>query len=202
MKGPELVVIVADLDTEAFVKTLVLRGMERGCLRPFTFDVIRDTKRDHAVATQPTRLVAHMPFEPARRFLVIWDHHGSGRERDACEVVESNVRDAFVRIGVAREAALAVAFAPELEVVFGAVWARVRELLAAKRGDSVSNFPWDARDPKAAFEGLARRHRVKAPPLFEEIAKQVSLKDLKGGDAIGRIASTFVEWFGTTGGAA
>jgi hypothetical protein len=194
------VILFADADAQRFVSRLVRRGIERRCLRPFHWEAIRDPMRDARVAQQP--LAAAEPFraDPETRFLVLWDHEGSGREDRPPPEVEESVVAAFERAGVARSRVRAVAFEPEFEIVLAPAWDRVLAELASKRAELPKALAFDRRDPKGSMKDAADEHRLRADPaLYEDLASKLSLRSLKQGDALRRVGACLIEWFGSDG---
>jgi hypothetical protein len=195
-EAPELVAIFADADAQRFVMRLIDAGMERGCLRRFVVEPVRDPMRDAHVARDPLSVAQSFLSNPNVRFLVLWDHHGSGREIDPPQDVERDITAAFLRAGVPAERVLAIAFVPELEIALEPVWDRVCEELAKKRKDPALEAVFDANDPKGALEAIARRHRIRLnPALFQELAGSLSIPKLKSRDPLARVGARLVEWF-------
>lgn len=65
-------VVVADADAEAMVRTLIDRGLERRCLEPTEYAVRRHPMRDAAVCRNP--LSALQGMRPgATKVLVVFD---------------------------------------------------------------------------------------------------------------------------------
>ena len=199
MSSPELVILFADADAERFVSRLVARGIESRCLTPFRWQAVRETMRDARLAQAP--LAAARPFiaDPATRFLVLWDHHGSGREHRPPSEVEESVIASFARGGVAHDRVCAVSFVPEFEAVLEPTWDRVLSELAARRAELPRAITFDRADPKRSMKAAADAHRLRTnPALYEEFASKLSLHALKQGEALGRIAVCLVGWFGVT----
>lgn len=195
-EAPELVAIFADADAQRFVMRLIEAGMERRCLRRFVVEPVRDPMRDAHVARDPLSIAQSFLSDPNVRFLVLWDHHGSGREGEPAEHVERDITDAFIRAGVSAERVLAVAFVPELEIALEPVWDRVREELARKRGETPDDMRFDSTDPKAAVQALARKHKLRVDPvLFRELAGSLSIPRLKSREPLARVGARLVEWF-------
>jgi hypothetical protein len=102
------------------------------------------------------------------------------------------------RSGVAPERVAAIAFVPELEVVFEGTWTRVLAELSQRRSMLPSKLPFWADDPKESFHRVLAEHRLRASPaLFAELASVLPLSQLKTTGAIGRLATQLVAWFGS-----
>lgn len=198
MNAPlDLVVLFADADAERFVCRLIERGVERGCLRPFAWKAIREPMRDAKVVRAPTAALGPHIANLTARFVVVWDHHGSGYEQDEPGAVEERVLKLLEQAGIDRSRALAIALVPELEVVLVPVWPRVLGELAKLRDQNAPTLPIDPSDPKASLGEALRRCRLRAsPPLFGDLAGALSLRELKQGDALGRLSTALVAWFG------
>lgn len=201
MEPPELVILFADADAERFVTKLVERAVERGCLRPLAWRAIRDPMHDARVANEPTAALAPFLRGESTRFIVICDHAGSGREDVESVEVEQDVVAALERSGVGRDRVFAIAFAPELEVVFEPVWERVLTELSKRRAVPPSSEPFVRSAPKESFQRALAAHRLRSSaPLFAELGGVLSLTQLKSGGAIGRLAERLTAWFGTPSG--
>jgi len=74
----DLLVFVADADIMAFM-TSMLRRPEALGIRALTFDVIRHPQRDPGMVSTGPEL-ARIEKASYEKALLIWDHHGSGRE--------------------------------------------------------------------------------------------------------------------------
>lgn len=199
MSPPELVVLFADADAERFVSTLIERGIERGCLRPCRWEPVRDPMKDPRVAREPQVALGPYLMQPGVRYLILWDHVGSGFEEREAADVEQRVVDALKRAGVAPERVAAMAFTPELEAVFEPVWDRVLELLAHKRNHTLKSVPFQIADPKASFHEAVTEYRLRPDAaLFRELAGALSVPQLKLGTGLARVADRLVAWFGAT----
>ncbi len=197
MAGSELVVLFADADAERFVTKLIARGVARRCLRNFAWQAVRDPMHDARVATDPAAALGPFLRDEALHFIILWDHHGSGREDVEPSRVEADVKDALSRVGVDKERVAAIAFDPEFEIALVPVWDRVLAELAKKRSllHAATVTP-DEAEPKQSLRRALNEYRLRAsPPLFEELASSLSLERLKMGNAIGRLAEVLVRWF-------
>jgi hypothetical protein len=197
MDEPELVGLFADFDAQRFVETLIERGIERHCLRDMRRKFMRDPMCDAHVAREPTAALDPYLSKQTCHFLIMLDHHGSGYEKDSREKLEEDVVDRLVRSGVDRQRVAVIVFEPELEVALIPVWNRVLDLLAAKSTHLQKEIPLDPKDPKSSLKDALVHYQLRSgSALFGELAKKLSLKHLKTGDALGRIARVLVDWFG------
>jgi hypothetical protein len=210
----ELVALFADLDAKVFFEQLIERGQQSGCLRPFRWLSLRDSRRD-TVWRSPQSALAPLHRKGCRLFLS-WDLAGSGAEDDGPDRTEEHARTELGRSSIPREDILTACFEPELEKVLGVVWGRVKEVVAGVRDQPP---PDDARilaktrigsnlrglhdvhdllrrAPKEIFEGLlaAMQLRSKAD-LFERLGRNLSIPALKQDSTMNVVASRLAEWF-------
>jgi hypothetical protein len=213
----DLVALFADAEMQRLFEELIERGQTTGrdCTRPFRWRSLRDPQRD-TVWREPDRpLITFLRMRC--RFLILWDHHGSGFEGRPGREIEDLAIKRLVEAGVRRDMILAVAFDPELEVAFRNVWTRIKQVIAEPREilppedadiltEAQSLRPklritadFDAElalHPKELFEALIRLVRLrKAPNLYARIGARVSLRAVKRETAIARIATAISSWF-------
>lgn len=206
----DLVALFADKDAELLFERIIERGQERGCIRQLRWRSLRDARRDAAVARDPGRSL--QPFiGKERKLLVVWDHEGSGRERDTPQLVAEGAVQSLVRRGAARSDVLCVALVPELEVVIMPVWDRLGRALVEGRGAAPSD-PMVARRlgldsvealtearrlrPKEAFQALVGAAGLRwSARLFEQLGQALSIPGLKGAAEIERITTQLQAWF-------
>jgi hypothetical protein len=213
----DLVALFSDLDMQTLFEAWLERGQQprRQCAREFLWRSIRDPRRD-TVWSQPERALQPF-FQFGCRFLIVWDHHGTGLEAMAPADVEKQVVQRLTRVGVPAEQVLAVALEPELERLLVPVWRKVKLLMSgertmappedaeilikAKELSKAVRSVWDFEDlleknPKEAFEALVRLVRLRrAAPLYQRIGAQTSLPTVKQDGTAARIASTLRDWF-------
>ena len=213
----ELVALFSDLEMQRLFEAWLERGQEtrRRCAREFRWRSLRDPRRD-TVWSQPERALQPF-FQFDCRFLIVWDHHGTGLESTAPADVEAQVVQRLMRVNVPAERILAVALDPELERLLVPVWQRVKALISGERAmespedaailvkakeiskaaRSVEDFDHLlARNPKEAFEALVRLVRLRrAAPLYQKIGGSTSLPTVKRDETAARIASILRDWF-------
>ena len=198
-------------------EVLLERGQitRRSCARSFRWRSLRDPRRD-TVWTQPERPLA--PFLRADcRFLIVWDHQGSGIEDESPSRAEDRVVARLETAGIKADSVLAVALDPELECLFRSVWPKVKSTVAQERRvappeDSLilaeaqrsvprlqgsEEFEGALNEsPKEIFEALVRLVKLRrAAPLYAKVAGQVSLPLVKKELAAERIALRISSWF-------
>lgn len=212
----DLILLSSDSEMKTLLEKLIERGQTgRNCTRPFRWRSLRDPRRD-TVWREPDRPLA-LFLRMDCRFLIVWDHHGSGSEDGRPETVEAEAVNCLTRLEVPPERVLAVAFNPEAEVSFRNAWLRIKRVVAeerqaeapedplilaeAKRGNPRLRIPDDfsqalAKFPKELFEALVHLLRLRrSPSLYTKIGEQVSLRVLKREVALARIATAISLWF-------
>jgi hypothetical protein len=213
----DLVALFSDLEMQKLFEVLLERGQiaGRSCARSFRWRSLRDPRRD-TVWTQPERPLA--PFLRMEcRFLIVWDHQGSGTEDESPSQVEDRVVARLESAGIEADSVLAVALDPELECLFRSVWPKVKSTVAKERRvappedslilaeaqRSVPRLQWSKEfgealdeNPKEIFEALVRLVKLRrAAPLYAKVAGQVSLPLVKKESAAERIALRISSWF-------
>lgn len=129
----DLVALFPDLEMQKLFEAWIERGQEprRRCARALRWRSLRDPRRD-TVWRQPERaLQAFFQFDC--RFLIAWDHHGTGLESSEPVSVEQKVVERLTQYGVTADGVLAVALEPELERLLVPVWPKVKSLLGEER---------------------------------------------------------------------
>lgn len=219
----ELVAVFADADAQRFVGRLIERGQERQCLRAFRWRSVRTPLRDTLVSRPETVLAPYRRLPgPKCRYLLLWDHQGCGLDPRSAEDIERRVREDLIRTGLPEDDLVAACIEPELEVLLGPVFDRVRSLLARKRGcepppdddQILTKARWIEQRrpssrvtvdssatamttcPKEWFEALLSVLNLRrSPALFEELGDSLSIPDLKRVRAAALVASRLEEWF-------
>ena len=129
----DLIVMVADNDAQLAVEELLKRHQSMG-IRKIDYDMIRHPQRDSGCRGKPEALLRG--FSNTHQYaLVIFDHHGSGRDNLPVASVESETRELLRRNGWCDRAEVVV-IAPELETW---MWSDSPEI------DRV--FGWQAKQP-------------------------------------------------------
>lgn len=207
----DLVALFADKDAELLFERIIERGQERGCIRPLRWRSLRDPRRDAAVARDPGRSL--QPFLGGRtKLLVVWDHEGSGRERDVPEHVAEMATASLLRRGASASDVLCVALVPELEAVLMPVWDRLGPALVEGRGSKPPSDVEVARRgglggieelaearlnrPKEVFQALVEVAGLRwSARVFERLGGALSIPGLKGAREVERITVRLQEWF-------
>jgi hypothetical protein len=193
---PELVVLLADQDTRRFVEAVIERGLKRRCLPPVRIEYVIDPMKDSSVVRRADALLRACVRRPWPRVVVIWDHHGSGRQRESSTAVEADVLALVERTGFPRDHILTLAVDPELEALLGPVWETVLDALRDIGSQPRPEVAFSALDPKASLEMAAVKARVKlAPHIFSQLGGRVSIPALKQSEIGGRLSGQSETWF-------
>jgi hypothetical protein len=208
----DLVALFACSDSVSFLTQVIERGQASRCLRPIRWRRLRDPMRKDQLCQAPEQTLRPFVGKEPPRFLVVWDHAGSGRETAPAREVEANVRLKVAQCGVPDSRVLAIAFEPELEAVLSPVWRSAVELLAAVRQrpapeddaivrrvsrHGVSTLPAALeRFPKETVEAVVALLQLRrSPALYQTLGEKLSMPALKTGAAVERLTKTLVGWF-------
>lgn len=203
----DLLIYAADADAEAFLRSLLGRHQALG-IRAISFDIMRHPQRDSGMVQSGAEL-ARMQKGRYAKLLMLWDFHGSGRERrqSALELAEEigNKLDAFTWSG---HHAISV-LVPELEqwlwycepalAAHGGLSASELQQwgdeLASKSGKSVDTWKQDY--PKELFEKLMRERlrQTISPRDFERIGTRASIPQLEVCASFKVIVDALRTWF-------
>lgn len=203
----DLLVYVADADALAFMRSLLNRHQALG-IRAVSFDIERHPQRDSGMVQSGAEL-ARIKKGSYQKALLIWDHHGSGRDHKQSpnEVIQeiSNKLDDFTWSGCHRVAVLV----PELEQWLwhcesavashcGVSLAQLQQWQlekAGKLGKTVAEL--QTTQPKELFEHIMRDRlkRTISPRDFEEIGKHASVNQLQACGSFHSIMETLRAWF-------
>ncbi len=181
----DLIVVVADLDTEMAVKSLLMRHRALS-IRPITFNVYPHVQRDPGC-----RIAAHSFLKPEvgkyDHALIVFDWEGAGAEDKSPEEIEVLVEELLSSSGWTNRCACVV-IKPEFEMWVWSDSPHVPEVLGWKdRQPSIRTWiknnteywPRDADKPDRPKEALAESLRVVrkslSPSLFETLAGCVSV---------------------------
>lgn len=203
----DLLVYTADADAMAFMRSLLKRQQALG-IRKVLYEIERHPLRDCGMVQSAAELV-RMKKGQYNKVLLIWDHHGSGREhRQHPQDVAGEVQEKLNSYTWLGNSAVAVLI-PELEqwLWFG------EQALAAYyripmntlhdwiqlRSDQIQS-PADTlrRDkPKELFEYIVREKikRTISPRDFEGIGAIISVPALERCQTFSLITDTLRKWF-------
>lgn len=203
MNQRDLIALVADRDMQGVLQQ-VLRRPESLGIRPIEFLVTSENGHDPACAKAGVDLLDQYvkDFDHA---LLMFDHEGSGRERESPEEIEASLDAEFQRStwGVR---ARAIVVAPELEVWLWGGSPHVDDAIGWRgRLPSLRDWlaeegwwPQDAlkpRRPKEAFRAAVRKTQSGAhPKIMQEIARRASYRRCSD-RAFLRLGDTLRTWF-------
>ena len=199
----DLVVVVADLDCEVAVRSLLKRPQSIG-IRNVTSQVFRHPRRDPGCF-----LAAH---DYLRTFcgqfsyaMTLFDRHGCGHDDEPRMVIERDVEDRLSVNGWNSRCA-AIVLDPELEIWVWSDSPIVSEVLGwstqewSLRQWLADNGHWPLavgkpQDPKTALRAALRRSGKRpSAALFQELAERVSLSRCAD-PAFTKFCSTLRRWF-------
>lgn len=214
----DLIALFADLEMQKFFEALIERGQEpaRRCIHTVRWRSLRDPRRD-TVWREPERALA--PFlKMDVRFLIVWDHHGSGFETAPANEIALKTIQRLKSRGLAEENVFAIAIDPELECLFYPVWDRVKRIISSERSlkpptdemllesarkahpRTITTESAEAAlraNPKEIFDALVVTHTRlrRAAPLYRKIGAEVSLPAVKRRSPAEGIVGALRTWF-------
>jgi hypothetical protein len=213
MSKRDLFVVVADLDAENTIKTLLTERQEALgiALNFFPFsppngDLLRYSGRDSGCYGDAVDLL-RPPQKTHYHAILCFDLHGSGADIKSREMVETEIENQLHINGWTEGDAVAIVINPELEAW---VWADSREVAMTMGWDGdmnslrnylISRGLWNAGetkppDPKTAMKQAvrAKRRRRLTAPLFAELARKVSFHSCED-PAFNKLRNTLQQWF-------
>ena len=199
---------------EAFLRGLLNAAGQRKDLgvREIRFDIVRHPRRDAGMLQSGAEL-ARMRKKEYRKAVLMWDHHGSGREhKGPVSAVEGEMQGKMDRFSWENRSVV-IAVHPELERWLWCCEAAIAEYfgISGEQLQQWSNQYARERDmsadvvkterPKELFDCIRRKHlrwRV-SPRDFEKIGGLVRVKDLQGCDSFRRFSEALRGWFPVRG---
>lgn len=180
----DLILLVADLDTENVLEGLLPRLEQVYGTRKFTFDISRHPYRDSGCMNGSADFLR--PFcKQYHHALVLFDKEGSGQESRIRADIESSIEEALSNNGWAAENVAAIAIDPEIEN-----WIWVNSANMSKElnwNEAKALYAWlqenGWRDeqaskptrPKEALEAVLRKTRKpRSASIYKNIAEKVS----------------------------
>ena len=214
MNKRDLFVVVADLDAENAIKTLLTERQQALGVNfqfvpepPPNGDMLRFSGRDSGCYRKAVDLL-RPPQRTHRHALLLFDRHGSGAEKKSRTQIEEEIEDKLRQNGWSDETARAIVLDPELESWVWADSPHVAEMFGwQSRRTEMRRFLeteglWDAdspkpADPKRAMHLALRVNRL-APTarLFAQLAAKVGLTRCQD-PAFNKLATVLRAWFGT-----
>lgn len=203
----DLLVYVADADAQAFMKA-ILEKPRALSIRPLDFHIERHPQRDAGMVQSGAEL-ARMKKGQYKKILLLWDHHGSGRDhKQSFEEVQKEIQGKLDSFTMKDHSAVFI-LVPELEQW---IWYCENALLAhlglsfsqllsffedgsKKLGMTIENLKNS--QPKELFEYIMRDRlrRTISPRDFNEIGKRAGVNELMQCETFHSIAETLRAWF-------
>lgn len=201
---PDLAIIVPDLDIETVINTILSRPESLGIAR-ITYRTFRHQERDPGVCFRGIEFSRELQLSQSyTHCLLIFDHHGSGRDRDTPTDIENDIEEELWRLGW-RDQAGVIVISPELETwVWGvkpshicrrigwtperlSQWLRAQGYLAPVRIKPPS--------PKEVFETLLREARIpRSSSIYRGISRRASLRSCSD-RAFQKLCRLLQQWF-------
>lgn len=181
----DILVLTADKNAELMLKALMSRLPKSEKIREFDFDVHTHTKRDPGVANQSVEYVR--PYIQDYRFLlVLFDHEGSGKEKQAKLELESQIEKELDNNGW-QDRNACILFEPELESWLWVNKAHLHQVMDWENKEDI--YQWIKRNgfsfvnskpdrPKEAFESALKFQKIpRSSSLYVALAKQADYQD-------------------------
>ncbi len=196
----DLVVLVADRNMEAAVRTLIEKRHKSLGIRQVQEDVFVHQERDAGVF-----LKAHIFLQPFRNeyryALVMFDHDGCGQENRSADELASEVKQRLEQSGWQGRCEVIV-IEPELEAW---VWCpsphvpKVLGLTPEQVQQILSRFPKNhlgkPKRPKEAMEECLRQAKIpRSSSIYAELAETVGLKNCVEPSFV-KFRQTLQKWF-------
>lgn len=203
----DLFILVADLDAEKAIQGLLGRPTSLG-IRAIDFnpefDLLRYWKHDSGCCREAVNL-----FRPVlmthHHALALFDRHGSGRDLETRDAIESSIENAL-SCGGWGDRARAIVIDPELENWVWGSSPHVATILGWDSPSSLRQFLLEKglvaedrnkpHDPKAAMEEALRKANIgKSSRHFESLAKRVGNLSSCTDRAFQKLLSVLRTWF-------
>jgi hypothetical protein len=196
----DLVVLVADKNMEAAVKTLIEKRHKSLGIGQVQADVFVHPKRDPGVFHE-----AHIFLQPFRgeyRYaLVMFDHEGCGQQNKPAQQVEQEVKQRLEQSGW-QGLCEVIALEPELEAWVWSSSHHVPEVLGLtpeQLRQILQRFPKNhfgkPQRPKEAMEECLRQARIpRSSSIYAELAETVGLKNCVEPSFV-KFRRTLQNWF-------
>jgi hypothetical protein len=181
----DILVLTADKNAELMLKAFMDRLTESEKIRKFDFDIITHPKRDPGVANQSVDFVR--PYIKDYRFLlVLFDHEGSGKERESKSELELQIEKALHNNGW-QDRNVCILFEPELESWLWVNKAHLHRIMDWEHKNDI--YQWiEAKGfllknskpvrPKEAFESALKFQKIpRSASLYSALAQQADYRD-------------------------
>lgn len=200
----DLIILVADLDTENVLLGLLPRLVHVYGAREFLFDIKRHPYRDPGCATTSADFLR--PFSTQyRHALVVFDREGSGKEKWTRTQIEEKIEKELAENGWQAGLAAVIAIDPEVE---NWVWINSPRVSGALNWkDAVPLYDWLRNEnllredsgkperPKETFEkALKKTRKAKSASIYRQIAASASFAGCTD-DSFKKMIAVLKEWF-------
>jgi hypothetical protein len=179
----DLFVLTADADMQAVFRAILTRPDALG-IQAISFEVDRHPNRDPGVFRTGPELARMIPKHDYDRFILAFDHHGSGCNRppEECATTVQERMDSFTF----KDRSMVIVIAPELEEW---LWQDPAAIANSSEADAIIG-------PK---EGLRRVYKRKPLPRdFEQITARANLQAWNSSVSFRILKETLQNWFPTT----
>jgi hypothetical protein len=206
MDKQDLIILLADLDAENAIRSLLeLRATELN-IRPVALEIKRHYLRDSGCFRLAHEFVRSY-LRTHSHALVVFDRHGSGKDIESPEEIEVIVENRLVQNGWTHENCACVVMDPELEIWVWAQSAEVARILGFGSTTVDMNAFLSAKkllkegqdkppDPKKAVEQcLKRAKKPHSARIFSELAGIVPFEGCRD-RAFLKFRRTLEAWFG------
>lgn len=202
----DLVILVADIQQEKTIQTLLEERRHSLELGPVTFDIFRHSNHDPGVYRQAGTFLGTFTHQ-YRYALVLLDVAWEGSPGDVAKI-EQVIQADLDRRGWRNQSAV-IAIAPELEVwvwansphvprELGMTWEQIKEL-AEGEGYWAPDASKPARPKELLEDVLYRTRKRRSSALFMRLARHVGLTTCQDA-AFVRLRETLRAWFPATSG--
>jgi hypothetical protein len=200
----DLIILVADLDTESVLSGFLPR-LERVCgTRLFTFDIRRHINRDPGCANESADFLRSFSGQ-YRYAMVVFDREGSGQEKKSRAELEDVVQKSLEANGWAVGDVAVVVLDPEIENWMWANSPHVSNALRWKRSENLYDWlvstHWlsagavKPERPKEAVEAALRLCKTpRSSSIYREVAERASFLGCTD-PAFVKMLAVLQEWF-------
>ncbi|MDR0702523.1 MAG: hypothetical protein LBF61_09000 [Azoarcus sp.] len=203
----DLLIYTADADAMAFMRAVLGKPQALG-IRAISFDIERHPLRDAGMVQSGAEL-ARMKKGHYRKALLMWDHHGSGRDhRQTPQAVQQEIQEKLDAYTWENNSAVTVLL-PELEqwlwfcenalAAYNGITVAELAQWVDERASKFSTTPTALKNeqPKELFEHVMRERlrRTISPRDFEEIGERAGVSGLRECPSFLAIVNILQEWF-------
>ena len=201
----DLIVLLADLDAENAVRSLLsCRTTDMG-IRTVSYDTTRHSMRDSGCFRQAPDLLRSY-LRTHSHALVLFDRHGCGKDKDSPELIEKDVESRLRKNGWSEDNSACVVLDPELEIWVWTTCDAVAEILGfGPKSTALTHFlttrnllPAGRKkpsDPKSAMEQCLRQARKpRSARLFSKLAEKLPFRSCEDRSFI-KFRRTLELWF-------